>query len=67
MMRWIIAGFAAVALLAAATATLYSHSPSTAQAFSSQTNASPVTAGGKSLATEEFEDMTLVYSSAPKR
>ena len=57
MKRLMISGLAAVALLAAATTMLRSHSPSSDR---------PVGAADK-LPTENFEDMSLVFSTATKR
>ncbi len=55
MKRLMISGLAAVALLAAATTMLRSHSPSTDR---------PV---GAADTTENFEDMSLVFSTVAKR
>jgi hypothetical protein len=63
-----ISGFAAVALLAAATTVLRSHSPSTNHPVATADMTSPpAAAGANKLPIEEFEDMSLVYSTAPKR
>jgi hypothetical protein len=71
MNRLIIAGFAAIAVLAAATTMLRSHSltgshaaATTGMASSQQSQTSTV---ANKLPIEEFEDMSLVYSSSPKR
>jgi hypothetical protein len=69
MKRLMIGAFAAVALVAAATAML--RSPSTK--LSAGTAAMPslqelhTAAGVNKLPNQEFEDMSLVYSTAPKR
>jgi hypothetical protein len=67
MKRLMIAGFAALGLIAAATTILWSHAPSTARSFASDKNLSQAAAGAKTLPIEEFEDMSLVYSARPKR
>jgi hypothetical protein len=60
-----IAGFVAVAVFAAATTLLRSHSlPGYVTASSTQQHGS---ADVTKLPVEEFEDMSLVYSTAPKR
>ena len=67
MKRLMISGFAAVALLAAATTILWSRTPSTDRTVGSAGTASlqtPHTPAG--LPIEAFEDMSLVYSAAPK-
>jgi len=71
MNRLIIAGFAAIAVLAAATTMLRSHSltgshaaVTTGMASSQQRQTSTVV---NKLPIEEFEDMSLVYSNSPKR
>ena len=64
----IISGFAAVALLAAATTMLRSHSPSINHAVATTGTTSPqAVAGANKLPSEEFEDMSMVYSTKPKR
>jgi hypothetical protein len=69
MKRLMISAFAAVALLAAATAMQWSHS----NKLSAGTAAMPslqelhTAAGVNKLPVEEFEDMSLVYSTATKR
>jgi len=70
MNRLIIAGFAAIAVLAAATTMLRSHSltgshaaVTTGMASSQQRQNSTVV---NKLPIEEFEDMSLVYSNSPK-
>jgi hypothetical protein len=63
-----ISGFAAVALLAAATTMLRSHSPSTNHPVATaDTTSPPAAAGANKLPIEEFEDMSLVHSTVPKR
>jgi len=57
-----------VALLAAATTMLRSHSASTDHPVAAANMMSPQTAAGANkLPIEEFEDMSLVYSTVPKR
>jgi hypothetical protein len=69
MKRLIIPAFAAVALIAAATAMLWSHSTK----LSAGTAAMPslqqlhTAADVNKLPMEEFEDMSQVYSTATKR
>jgi hypothetical protein len=71
MMRLIIAGFAAIAVLAAATTMLRSHSLTGSDAAATTGVASPqqrqTSAVVNKLPIEEFEDMSLVYSNSPKR
>jgi hypothetical protein len=71
MKRLMISGLAAVALLAAATTMLRSHSPSTDRpagvADVTSVQQSRVAAGASTLSVENFEDMSLVYSTATKR
>jgi hypothetical protein len=65
-----ITGFVAVALLAAATtaATMRSHTPSVVRAAGMMSLQEPHSAAGvNKLPIEDFEDMSLVYSTAPKR
>ena len=71
MSRLMISGFVAVALLAAAITMLPSHSllghraaGTTGMASSQQHQASTV---ANKLPIEEFEDMSLVYSTGTKR
>lgn len=66
MMRLVISGFVAIAVLAAATTVLWSHS-STRHAVAAEKTSSQTAAGAKILPIEEFEDMSLVYSTTPKR
>jgi hypothetical protein len=71
MKRLMISGFAAIALLAAATTMLWSHAPSTGRTVGSagmtslQDHRAP--ADINKLPIENFEDMSLVYSTATKR
>ena len=70
MKRLMISGLAAVALLTAATTILWSHASSNARPVpaSAMTSQDPHTAAPISkLPIEEFEDMSLVYSSVTKR
>jgi hypothetical protein len=68
MKRLMISGFAAIALLAAATTMLWSHSASTGRPVAAaDMMSSQVGAGVSRLPIQEFEDMSLVYSTAPKR
>jgi hypothetical protein len=67
MKRLMISGFAAIALLAAATTMLWSHSASTNRPVVAANMASSQAAAGvNKLPIEEFEDMSFVFSSAPK-
>jgi hypothetical protein len=71
MKRLLISGFVAVALLAVAT-TMRSHSINSAERSTVTTGValskkSPAIAGVTRLPIEEFEDMSLVYSSPAKR
>ena len=70
MKRLLISGFVAVALLAVAT-TMRSHSiisadRSTVTTGVSLSKKSPAAAGVTKLPTEEFEDMSLVFSAPAK-
>jgi hypothetical protein len=70
MKRLLISGFVAVALLAVAT-TLRSHSiisadRSTVTTGAAQSKKSPAAAGVTKLPIEEFEDMSLVFSTPVK-
>ena len=71
MKRLMISGFTAVALLAAATTMLWSHTPSTGHTVGSAgmgTLQEPRTAAGvNKLPIEDFDDMSLVYSTVTKR
>lgn len=65
-----ITGFVAVALIAAATtaATMRSHSPLVVRAAGMMSLQEPQTAAGvNKLPIEDFEDMSLVYSTVTKR
>ena len=71
MKRLLISAFAVVAMLAAATTVLQSHSPAMKVA-AGPAGMMPVqvllgAAGLKQLPIEEFEDQSLVFSTAPKR
>jgi hypothetical protein len=71
MKRWIISAFAAVALLAAATTMLWSHTPSTE--LSAGTAAMPslqelhTAAGVHKLPNQEIEDQSLIFPGVAKR
>jgi hypothetical protein len=71
MKRLIISAFSAVALLAAATTILWSRSPSVDRPVGPTGMTSlqelHVTAVVSKLQIEDFEDMSLVYSTATKR
>jgi hypothetical protein len=67
MKRLMISGFAAVALLAAATSMLRSHSPSTSRPVATADVVSSQAPASVKLPAEEFEDMSLVYSTVTKR
>jgi hypothetical protein len=71
MKRLMISAFAVVALLAAATTVLRSHSPATnfsaATAGMMSVQELHAAAGLRKLPIEDFEDQSLVYSTAPKR
>jgi hypothetical protein len=71
MKRLMISGLAAVALLAAATTMLRSHSPSTDRpigaADMTSLQQSRMATGSNKLPTENFEDMSLVFSTVAKR
>ena len=66
-----ISGFAAVALIAAATTMLRSHSPSSDRPVGAADMASlqqsRIATGSNKLPTENFEDMSLVFSTVAKR
>jgi hypothetical protein len=66
MNRLIIAGLFAIAVLGAATTMLRSQSPTGSQAAATTGMASSQQRQSK-LPIEEFEDMSLVYSTATKR
>lgn len=71
MKRLLISGFVVVALLATATTVLRSHSPATDRPFAasdmSSLQNSQTAASANMLPVEEFEDMSLVFSTEPKR
>jgi hypothetical protein len=68
MKRLMISGFAAIALLAAATSMLRSHSPSIDRPVApANMMSSQAVAGVNKLPNEEFEDMSLVFPTVPKR
>jgi hypothetical protein len=70
MKRLIISAITAVAVLAAATTILWSHAPSigrTREAADMTSLQKPRAAEASKLPIEEYEDMSLVYSTAPKR
>jgi hypothetical protein len=71
MKRLMISGFAAVALLAAATTMLWSHSLSTHRHVGAADMTSlqehHTSADVNKLPIENFEDMSLVYSTVTKR
>ena len=64
MKRLMISAFAAVALIAAGTIVLRSHLPSAVGATGMMTlQERPAVASANKLPIEEFEDMSLVYST----
>jgi hypothetical protein len=65
MKRLMISGFATLALLAAAATMLWSHAASTGHSIAAADKPSQTAAVNK-LPIEEFEDMSLVYSTPPK-
>ncbi|MEH2526846.1 MULTISPECIES: hypothetical protein [unclassified Bradyrhizobium] len=70
MKRLLISGFVAVALLAVATTMRsysISHERSTVTTGVALSNRSPAAAGVTRLPTEEFEDMSLVFSKPVKQ
>jgi hypothetical protein len=68
MKRMLVSGFVAIALLAVATTMLWSHSASTDHPVTAANMTSLQAAGAvNKLPVEEFEDMSLVYSTVPKR
>jgi hypothetical protein len=68
MKRLMISALAAAALIAAATTVLRSHSPSTDRAAGMMSLQELHTAAGlNKLPVEDFEDMSLIYSTATKR
>ena len=70
MKRLLISAFAVVALLAAATTALRSHSPvvnfSAGTAGMMSVQELHAAANVKKLPVEEFDDQSLVFSAAPK-
>ena len=66
MKRVLISGFAAIVLFAAATTMLRSHSAPTDRHVAAVDVTSLHTATANRVPIEDFEDMSLVYSSAPK-
>ena len=66
MIRLMISGFVAVAVLAVATTMLWSHS-SANHSVAVEKTLSQAVAGVNKLPIEEFEDMSLVYSTVTKR
>jgi hypothetical protein len=71
MKRLMISAFAVVAMLAAATTVLRSHSsaPSFSAGIAGMMSVQELhaAAGLRKLPVEDFEDQSLVYSAAPKR
>ena len=71
MKRLLISGFVVVALLVAATTILRSHPPAPDRPFAASDmtslQKSKTAAGANKLPLEEFEDMSLVFSTGPKR
>ena len=71
MNRLMISGFVAIALLAAAITILPSHSllghRATVTSGAASSQQPQATTVANKLPIEEFEDMSLVFSSAPKR
>ena len=71
MNRLIIAGLFAIAVLGVATTALRSHAPEASQAAATTGMASSQqrqnSTAVNNLPIEEFEDMSLVYSTATKR
>ena len=66
MQPLMISGFVAVGLLAAATILLRSHSPAAGGPVAAA-DKFQLAAGVNKLPTEEFEDMSLVFSIGAKR
>jgi hypothetical protein len=71
MKRLLISGSLVIALLAVANTMLRSHSPATDRPFSASDTTSlqksrTATSANK-LPVEEFEDMSLIFSTLPKR
>jgi len=70
MKRLLISASLVIALLAAANTMLRSHSPATDRSFSASDMTSlqsRTAASANKLPVEEFEDMSLIFSTAPKR
>ena len=67
MKRLLNFAFAFVALLAVATTVLRSHSLSTNHPVATADTMSPQAVAGAKLSNEEFEDMSMVFSTRPKR
>jgi hypothetical protein len=70
MKRLLISASLVIALLAAANTMLRSHSPATDRSFSASDMTSlqsRTVASANKLPVEEFEDMSLIFSTAPKR
>lgn len=66
MKRLIVCAFVAVAFLAAATTMLWSHGPFARAAGVMSLQELHAKAGVNKLPTEEYEDMSLVYSTPTK-
>ena len=68
MKRLIVSAIAAVVVLAAATTILWSRASSIGGTLGSAETSlqKPRTAEAGKLAVEEYEDMSMVYSTAPK-
>jgi hypothetical protein len=64
----LISGIAAIALLASAATVLWSHSPSTNRSVGStgMMSLQELHTAANRLPVEDFEDQSLVFSSAPK-
>lgn len=68
MKRLLISGFAAIAMFAAATSMLRSHSASADHPVVAADLTSRQTSSGVSkLPIDEYEDLSLVYTTAPKQ
>jgi|tagenome__1003787_1003787.scaffolds.fasta_scaffold20821094_4 hypothetical protein len=71
MKRLIISATAAIIVLAGATTILWSHTPSMRRSVGVAANTSlqgpRAAAEAGKLPIDEYEDMSLVYSTAPKR
>jgi hypothetical protein len=67
---YLVADNFGIAVLAAANTMLRSHSPATDRSFSASDMTSlqsRTVASANKLPVEEFEDMSLIFSTAPKR